>query len=179
MQKPTEHPNLPIVAPNSLILGVDPGTAVTGWGIVQLTTRGARFVGAGVIRTKSADPLESRLLTLSEGLQIILDTHQPVIAAVEEPFFGENARSALVLGQARGALLLTLARKGLPVSSYSPREVKRAAVGNGAATKEQVAFMIGRILGLSPTPDGKPFPNDATDALAIALCHALRCRISN
>ena len=158
-------------------MGVDPGTAVTGWGVLRLTTKGARFIGAGVVRTKPADPFESRLLQLSTGLIEVINQYPCAVAAVEEPFFGENAKSALILGQARGALLLTLAQHGLAVTSYSPREVKRAAVGNGNAIKEQVAFMIARILNI-PT-DTKAFPTDATDALAIALCHALRCRIDN
>lgn len=165
------------------ILGIDPGTAVTGWGVIEITQRGVKFIRAGVVRTKSSDSHESRLLVLSQGIKVVIDEFTPKVASVEEPFFGENARSALILGQARGALLLTIAQANVPVFSYSPREVKQSATGSGSATKEQVAFMMGRILNLpdttrTPNPVSRaPFPLDATDALAIAFCHSLHNRI--
>ncbi|MDK9700362.1 MAG: crossover junction endodeoxyribonuclease RuvC [bacterium] len=170
------------LATGDRILGVDPGTAVTGWGLLELTRKGVMFINAGVIRTKPSDPHESRLLQLSQGLQTVIAEYSPNVAAVEEPFFGENARSALILGQARGALLLTIAQANVPVFSYSPREVKQSATGSGSATKEQVSFMMGRILNLpdttrTPNPETRaPFPLDATDALAIAFCHSLHNR---
>ena len=169
------------LSPGDRILGIDPGTAVTGWGIVELTRKGVQFVNAGVVRTKASDPHESRLLQLSTGIHQVIVEYQPKVAAVEEPFFGENARSALILGQARGALLLTIAQSSIPVFSYSPREVKLAATGSGSATKDQVSFMMNRILGLISSPQHPapktPFPLDATDALAIAFCHSLHKRI--
>ncbi|MCX7834818.1 MAG: crossover junction endodeoxyribonuclease RuvC [bacterium] len=158
----------------TLLLGIDPGTAVTGWAIVEFTLRGAKFIAAGAIRTSTQDEFSVRLVKLSEQLNKVLDQYHPSASAIEEPFFGENAQSALTLGQARGALLLTIAQKGIPVFSYSPKEVKRSVVGTGSATKQQVAFMVKRLLQVS---EAITLSNDATDALAVAYCHSLRCRL--
>ena len=166
------------------IIGVDPGTAASGWGIVQFTLRGPRYHDAGVVRTASNEPLERRLLALYNGLSEVISRYRPVVAAVETPFFGVNANSALTLGHARGALLLAIAQAGIPVVAYSPREVKMAVVGGGGASKQQVAFMVSRILerpSFPTTETSRPallstLPADAADALAIALCHCLRYR---
>lgn len=158
----------------TILMGIDPGTAVTGWAILEFTHRGAKFIEAGTIRTNAKDEFPIRLKNLADGIALIIEKYHPTVSALEEPYFGENAQAALTLGQARGALILTIAQNGIPVFSYTPKEVKRAVVGNGSATKEQVAFMVRRLLNLvEPTE----LPNDATDALAVAYCHSLRCRL--
>ncbi|MFH0882011.1 MAG: crossover junction endodeoxyribonuclease RuvC [bacterium] len=149
-----------------IILGFDPGTQVTGWGAVQ-NGRPLRMLGVGIVRPKRGEPLELRLKTIYDEALLLIDRHKPSVVVVEDPFVGKSVSSALALGQARGVLLLAAAQRNLPVVSYSPRSIKAAVVGRGSASKEQVAFMVRTLLGLREAPQ----PLDASDALAVALCH--------
>lgn len=152
------------------MLGIDPGTATCGYGVVRGGEGSAKLVECGVIRTTAATPLAERLVTLFDGLSELLARHQPDAVAVEGLFHGKNARSALVLGHARGVALLVAAQAGLAVAEISPAEVKRAVTGTGSATKEQVGLMVARLLRLAAPPT----PADAADGVAIALTHLLR-----
>ena len=149
-----------------IVLGVDPGTLHTGWGIVKRTGPRLSCVAAGVIHTQKGAELHERLLTIFEGLSELVVAHQPSCMAVED-VFSKHVRSALVLGQARGVVMVVGARAGLPVSSYAPALVKRSIAGSGQAPKGQLGRIVGAILGLRELPSA-----DATDALAIAITHA-------
>lgn len=153
------------------VLGIDPGTAICGYGVVRAgTDRRAALVECGVVRTSAGDPLPSRLLVLADALSELLERHRPDVLALENVFHGRNARSALVLGHARGVVMLAAARVAVPVAEITPAEVKRAVTGTGAATKDQVGAMIARLLHLAAPPS----PADAADGVAIALTHLLR-----
>jgi len=150
------------------VLGIDPGTAVTGYGVVARTPDGTTsLLECGVIRTRPGRPLAERLRDIHEGVCQVIEEHAPDVLSVEGLFFGKNVRSAMTLGHARGAILLAGALRDIPVAEYSPAEVKSAVVGTGRATKDQVGFMVQRLLRLK-TP---PSPADAADGVAIALCH--------
>lgn len=152
------------------VLGVDPGTAVTGFGVVALEGGGAvSLLECGVIRTTSGDPLAARIREIYEGIAELIERHHPVAVCVEAVFHGKNARTALTLGHARGAILLAAALKRVPVSEYTAVEIKKAVVGTGRASKEQVAFMVQQQLRLKTAPA----PADAADGVAAALCHCL------
>jgi crossover junction endodeoxyribonuclease RuvC len=153
------------------VLGVDPGTAILGYGVVTAGITGpARLLECGVVRTKATEALPVRLGTIFEGMSELFARHRPDAVAVEGLFHGRNARSALILGHARGVVLLAAHRAGLPVAEISPAEVKRAVTGSGAATKHQVAAMVMRLLRLA----APPAPADAADGVAIGLTHLLR-----
>ena len=151
-----------------IVLGIDPGSHATGFGVIN-TGPVVRLLEGGVIRTKSKDPLEDRLHTIHRGLSEVFSRHMVQAMAVEDLFTAKNVRSSLILGHARGVILLAGAQAGLAVSSYAPREIKMALTGNGNSTKEQVRFMVMRILGLKEEP-----PMDMSDALAVALTHQQR-----
>jgi len=151
-----------------IVLGVDPGSHATGYGVID-TGPVVSMLGGGVVRTSAKAPLPARLLTIHEELTRVIAEHDPVAMAVEDLFNAKNPRSSLILGHARGAILLAGAQAGLAVSEYAPREVKQALTGNGAAAKEQVRFMVMRLLRLKEEP-----PLDMSDALAVALAHAGR-----
>jgi len=155
-----------------IVIGIDPGTIRTGYGVVR--KGGSRLVrlGSGTIRLDERSPLEERLVVLHEQLDEVLTLYGPDEAAVEDLFFAKNAMSALKLGHARGVVLITLARRGLPVSSLAPALVKRSIVGQGRATKGQMQKVIQAILGLGEAPG-----EDEADALAIAVCHLNAPRI--
>jgi len=153
------------------VLGVDPGTAVTGYGVVARARDGAvSLVECGVIRTAPRAPLPERLRDIFEGVSEVLRRHQATALAVEGVFYSKNVRTAVVLGHARGAVLLAGALQGVNVAEYPPAEVKSAIAGTGAATKDQVGFMVQRLLKLREVPK----PHDAADGVAIALCHCFR-----
>lgn len=153
------------------VLGVDPGTAVTGYGVVERGSGGGlRLLECGVIRTSPRAPLALRLREIYLGISSLLEEHAPTAIAVEGVFFGKNARSAMTLGHARGAVLLAAALHDRDVAEYSPSEVKSAVVGTGRATKDQVGFMTQKLLRLREPPR----PDDAADGVAIALCHCFR-----
>lgn len=153
------------------MLGVDPGTAVTGYGVVERVGPGPhRLIECGVIRAPARAPLERRLAAIFDAITELIARHRPDTLAVESAFMDRHAQAALVLGHARGVILLAAARAGVPLAEYAPARVKRAVVGAGAATKEQVQRMTARLLGLK-TP---PSPADAADGVAVALTHCLR-----
>ena len=148
------------------IIGFDPGTVVTGFGVVTAGSR-PELLEAGAIRPKRGEEIEKRLHTIYTRAVELIRSYKPEVVAVEDPFIGKNPQSALVLGQARGVLLLAAAEAGLPVAHYSPRAVKASIVGRGSASKEQVQFMVMQLLGLKSMPE----PLDASDAIAVAMCH--------
>ena len=150
-----------------LVLGIDPGTATTGYGLVTDRGSGAVAVAHGVITTPSGVPLPDRLMTIQRELSAIIERYHPDHAAVEELFFNKNVRTALAVAHARGVMLLTLAQANVRIFEYSPLEVKLAVTGSGRADKRQMQQMIMLLLNL----DQIPKPDDAADALAIAVCH--------
>jgi crossover junction endodeoxyribonuclease RuvC len=156
-----------------LILGIDPGSLHTGYGMVERQGSALTVLEAGRISCPREAALPARLARLVSRLQDLLARRPPDLVALETPFHGMNARSLIVLAQARGALLGVLAARGLEIREYSPAEVKSAVTGNGRADKQQVARMV-RLLLAAP---GDGWPSDATDALAIALCCAQRLRL--
>ncbi|MBL8988004.1 MAG: crossover junction endodeoxyribonuclease RuvC [Gemmatimonadetes bacterium] len=149
------------------ILGIDPGTGVVGYGVVESGGPGrlARLVECGVIRTNPRRPLPARLLAIHEGLEELLARHQPSAMAVEDIFYGTNVRTTAVLGHARGVILLAGARAGVAVHEYPPATIKKAIAGRGGALKPQVGFMVAKLLGLKTAPT----PADAADGVAVAL----------
>jgi crossover junction endodeoxyribonuclease RuvC len=149
------------------IIGIDPGLRRCGWGIIEAVDNRLAFVAGGTLTPPFEGSLASRLAALSEGLAAILDAHAPDEAAVEETFVNAGPRSALILGQARGVVMVTPALRGLPVSEYAANLVKKSVVGTGHADKAQIALMVKTLLP-SATVKGP----DAADALAIAICHA-------
>jgi crossover junction endodeoxyribonuclease RuvC len=158
-----------------LVIGIDPGIATTGFGLVQETQdQSLELVDYGVIETPAGMPLPERLLLLYEKLSELLLLHHPTSGAVEKLFFQRNVRTAMTVGQARGVAMLALAQEGLPVAEYTPLEVKQAVVGYGGADKNQVQQMVRALLGLSDIPR----PDDAADALAVAICHAHSLRFN-
>lgn len=152
-----------------LILGIDPGTAVTGFGVVRATPR-PTLVECGVIRTRPTQPLPDRLRDIAEGVRELLARHRPDAMAVEAVFYARNVRTTIVLGHARGVILLAGAEAGLPIHEYPPAEIKKAITGAGGATKTQVQFMVTKLLRLARAPE----PADAADGVAAALTCALR-----
>jgi crossover junction endodeoxyribonuclease RuvC len=151
-----------------IVLGIDPGTAMTGYGLVERTGSRLRAVDYGCLETPAGMPLPERLLLIQDGLIDLVETHRPDLVAVERLFFNKNVQTAFAVGQARGVALLTAARFGLPVHEYGPHEVKLAVTGHGRAEKLQVQRMVQVVLGLAVLPR----PDDAADALAIAICLA-------
>jgi len=154
------------------ILGIDPGTRVVGYGVVDAEGSRLQCVVAGVVRAPASLPMEQRLARIAAGLRAVVAEHRPGTAAMEDVFVQNDPRAALKIGFGRGAILCVLGEAGLPVASYPPATVKRAVAGNGRADKAAIARMVTAILGLP----GAPEPADATDALAVALTHALRAR---
>ena len=151
-----------------LVLGIDPGTATTGYGLIRETAQGDfEVVNYGVILTPAGLPLEKRLLLLYDRLVELLLLHRPDTGAVEKLFFQRNVTTAIAVGQARGVALLAFAKQGLRVAEYTPLEVKQAVTGYGGAEKLQIQMMVQAVLQLKEMPR----PDDAADALAIALCH--------
>jgi crossover junction endodeoxyribonuclease RuvC len=151
-----------------LIIGIDPGTASTGYGLVQKTQAGGiELVDYGVIKTSPKVSMPIRLRDLYNQLTEIVTLHQPESGAVEKLFFQRNISTAMTVGQARGVALLTLAQAGITIKEYTPREVKQAIVGYGGAEKRQIQKMLQILLNLEKLPT----PDDAADALAVAICH--------
>jgi crossover junction endodeoxyribonuclease RuvC len=157
-----------------LILGIDPGTAITGYGLVNEQDGVLALVDCGVITTPSGQWLPERLQAIYQGLAEVIGQHQPAAAAVEELFFSRNVRTALSVGHARGVTLLALVDAGLPIYEYKPVEVKQAIAGYGGADKRQVQEMVRMLLDL----DSVPQPDDAADAVAVAVCHIHSARMA-
>ncbi len=151
-----------------LVLGIDPGTASTGYGLIREDEAGTIIaVDFGVVRTPSKEPLPQRLRQIYREIRKIVSLHQPDSGAVEKLFFQSNVRTAMSVGQGRGVAILALAEAEVPVSEYTPLEIKQAVVGYGNAEKHQVQHMVRALLNL----DEIPRPDDAADALAVAICH--------
>ena len=157
-----------------LAIGIDPGTAITGYGLVRELADGSlQVVDYGVIQTPAGQAMPDRLVQIYQQLKQIIVLHSPQSGAVEKLFFARNVRTALSVGQARGVALLALAESGVEVAEYSPNEIKQAVVGYGAAEKMQVQMMVQALLDLEQIPQ----PDDAADALAVAICHLHSARI--
>ncbi len=150
-----------------LVMGIDPGTATTGYGLVRDIETGPELVAYGVVLTPAHTPMSERLVIIYRELTALIKLHQPDSAAVEKLFFQRNVSTAMTVGQARGVALLALAQAGVRVGEYTPREVKQAVAGYGGAAKPQIQQMVRAILNLSDIPK----PDDAADALAVAICH--------
>ena len=157
-----------------LVLGIDPGTATTGYGLVREENESLALVEAGVITTPAGQPLATRLQTIYRRLTQIAQDFGATEAAVEELFFSRNVRTALSVGHARGVALLALADAGLPIAEYKPLEIKQAITGYGGADKRQVQEMVRMLLEL----DEAPQPDDAADAVAVAVCHIHSARVA-
>jgi crossover junction endodeoxyribonuclease RuvC len=151
-----------------IVLGVDPGTAVTGYGVVERTGSKLRAIDYGTLQTPVSHSLPQRLLAISQAMDELIESHHPALVAVERLFFNRNVQSAFAVGQARGVVLLAAARHSLPVHEYGPHEVKMAVTGYGRADKLQVQRMVQVVLGMAEMPR----PDDAADALAVAICLA-------
>jgi crossover junction endodeoxyribonuclease RuvC len=155
------------------VIGVDPGTAITGWGVVEGEDNHLSLVATGVITTSAGIPLPKRLQMIYQGLTLLIEQWQPEASAVEELFFSKNAKTALAVGQGRGVALLALANANLSIAEYKPLEVKQAITGYGGADKWQMQQMVKLLLSL----DEIPRPDDAADALAVAICHLHSARL--
>ena len=149
-------------------MGIDPGVASTGFGVVQVAGAKMSAVDGGIIEAAPGEPAEGRLARIHEAIAELLRRHKPVAVALEDVYFGKNVRSAMAVGQARGVVLLAAGQRGVPCFDYTPQAVKMAVCGSGAAAKSQVQRMVGTLLGL-PQP---PKSDHASDALAVAICHA-------
>jgi crossover junction endodeoxyribonuclease RuvC len=155
------------------VLGVDPGSRVLGWGVVEQVGTRLRHVAHGTIKV-TGNELADRLVQLDQGLRAVIEEHAPASSAVEAMFFAKNAQSAATLGHARGVVLLALRRADLSIHEYPPAQVKRAVAGSGRADKRQVAMIVRGMLTLDDTP-----PSDAADALAVAITHLNRARFDS
>jgi crossover junction endodeoxyribonuclease RuvC len=151
-----------------IILGVDPGTRITGYGIIKVSSHVYTPIDFGTIRPSPQLSLAERYLIIFEGVLHLLEKNLPIAVAVESQFVYKNAQSAMKLGMARAAVMLAAAKMGIPIYEYAPKKAKLAVVGNGAASKTQVQKMIQLLLKLSKIPE----PEDAADALSLAICHA-------
>lgn len=159
-----------------LVFGVDPGTATTGYGLVRELQDGTlQAVAHGVIETPSTLPMPQRLQRLYDEMTALLSNHQPDSGAVEKLFFQKNVKTAITVGQGRGVALLALAQAGVPIGEYTPLEIKQAVVGYGGADKRQIQEMVKMLLNLEHIPK----PDDAADALAVAICHLHSARMQN
>jgi crossover junction endodeoxyribonuclease RuvC len=155
------------------VLGIDPGTSVTGYGVVEYgngTPGLGRLIECGVIRLTTRSPLPRRLAQLHDGIVQLIERHRPTALALEDAFYHKNVRTTLVLGHARGVVLLAAQQHALDISEYAPATVKKSVVGAGAAPKAQVAAMVARLLRLKHAPR----PSDAADGVAVALTHVIR-----
>lgn len=157
-----------------IVLGIDPGLAATGYGVVA--RRGGRLLAldGGVIETAAGVAAERRLADIHAAVSALIDEHEPAAVALEQLYFGANAHSAFAVGQARGVVMLAAGQRGLPCAGYTPQQVKGAVCGSGRADKGQVARMVTALLGLSE----QPLPDHATDALAVAVCHVNRAPLA-
>ncbi|MEW6725001.1 MAG: crossover junction endodeoxyribonuclease RuvC [Bacillota bacterium] len=148
------------------VMGIDPGTAITGFGVIQGAAGRLRLMDYGCVRTESGEALTRRLKDIYLSIGHLIDRHQPELIVVEQLFFNRNVRSAFAVGQARGVVLLAAANRDIPVVEFTPLQVKQAVTGYGRANKQQVQAMVGTLLALRELPK----PDDAADALAVAIC---------
>ncbi len=150
------------------ILGIDPGSETTGWGVIETDVRRARLIAFGVIRSSLRERFAVRLLRISDGVEELIEKYAPDVCAIEEGFYAANVKTAVKLGQVRGVVLVAAERAKVEIAEYAPRLVKQTIVGYGAAEKHQVGEMVRLLLNLAATPQ----PHDAADALALAICHS-------
>lgn len=150
----------------TIIIGIDPGSTITGYGVIRVEGNRQHYIASGCIRMKE-EAIGQRLAEIHHGLRQVMELYQPQEAAIEQVFMHQNPGSAIKLGQARGVAIVAVSLSDIPVAEYSARQIKQAVVGYGAAGKEQVQHMVKTLLSLSGTPQA-----DAADALAVALCHA-------
>lgn len=150
-----------------IILGIDPGTNILGYGVIRVDNSGPHYVTMGVFDLRKLPDQFEKLANINAGVEELVATYKPDDMAIESPFYGKNAQVILKLGRAQGAAIIAATKAGIPVTEYAPRKAKIAICGNGAASKEQVELMVGKTLGVKLDPRHL----DATDALAIALCH--------
>ena len=166
----------PTASPESIgvivVMGIDPGVASTGFGVVRVAGSTMNALDAGVITSPPDQPPAARLALIHEGLRELISWHGPLALALEDIYFGQNVGSAVGVGQARGVAMLAAAQGGVPCFDYTPQAVKKAVCGSGAAAKEQVQRMVGSLLGLPRPPES----DHAADALAVAICHAAATR---
>ncbi|HEY7860278.1 MAG TPA: crossover junction endodeoxyribonuclease RuvC [Gemmatimonadaceae bacterium] len=159
-----------------IVLGIDPGTAATGYGVVQGEPFGSlSLVECGVIRTQAREPLPTRLREIYDNVMALIERHHPDSMSIEDVFYAKNVRTTVVLGHARGVILLAGQQSGIAIHEYPPAEIKKAVVGTGGATKEQVQFMVMRLLRLRSAPQ----PSDAADGTAAALAHIMGGRLAS
>lgn len=151
-----------------VILGVDPGLAHTGWGVVETRGSACRARAYGCVTTEAGEPIDVRLGRICRTLAQVIEKYGPTELSIESVYFGENTKSAIATAQARGAAIVACSSAGLSVGEYTPMQIKQAVVGTGAADKRQVAYMVRNVLAL----DHEPKPDHAADALAAAVCHA-------
>lgn len=158
-----------------VVMGIDPGVASTGFGVVRVAGGSMAAIDGGVIESPSGSPAAGRLARIHESLAELIGWHEPVAVALEDLYFGKNVRSAIAVGQARGVAMLAAAQSGVPCFDYTPQAVKMAVCGSGAAAKHQVQRMVGALLGLAAPPTS----DHAADALAVAICHASQTRAAD
>jgi len=158
-----------------IILGIDPGTARCGFGVVEQDRGDLRLLDCGLIDTPAGTPAGHRLTAIYSRLTELINTYKPAAVAVEELFYGNNAKTAIAVGQARGVILLAAAHHSIATAEYTPPQVKLAVTGYGKADKEQVRSMVKTVLNLKELRG----PDDTSDAVAVALCHAFSCRLTD
>ena len=158
-----------------IILGIDPGTIVMGYGVVESSDNEIAMVDCGALTTQERSPIGERLSYLYSQLLEIIQRYQPDVMAVEQPFVAKNARTALAIGRAQAIAILAAANRGIPTHEYTPARIKQSVASYGASSKEQVQEMVRLQLGLAEVPR----PNDAADALAVAICHLNEMHLSN
>ena len=151
-----------------IILGIDPGYAIVGWGVIEYNASRFRVLGYGSIETPAHTPTEARLVQIAKGIKELVERYKPDVMAVEELFFNTNITTGIKVAEARGVIIMTAHSMGVKIAEYTPLQVKQAVVGYGRAEKKQVITMVTRLLNL----DKPPKPDDTADALAIAVCHA-------
>ncbi len=151
-----------------VVMGIDPGVANTGFGVVRVAGSRMSAIDGGVVESSADEPAANRLVRIHSALEELIRWHEPVAVALEEVYFGKNVRSAIAVGQSRGVAMLAAAQRGIPCFDYSPQAVKMSVCGSGSAAKRQVQRMVGALLGLPRAPAS----DHAADALAIAVCHA-------
>jgi crossover junction endodeoxyribonuclease RuvC len=157
------------------VLGIDPGTALTGYGVIDVVDGEMVMVAYGVIKTTNKDEMPARLQTIFREMNELIKTYEPDTAGIEELFFGRNVTTAITVGQARGVVMLALANAGIPIAEYSPPKIKNSVAGYGGADKNQMQMMVRNILNLEETPR----PDDAADGLAVAITHYYYQKFNN
>ncbi|KUG04131.1 crossover junction endodeoxyribonuclease ruvc [hydrocarbon metagenome] len=156
-----------------IVLGIDPGTAITGYGVVEYQAGREKLIKYGTINTPADIDMAARLVTINRQLSDLIQEVKPDAAAIEQLFFHKNSKTVITVAQGRGVALMTAAREGIAVSEYTPLQIKQSVVGYGKADKKQVQVMVQKILSMREIPR----PDDAADALAVAICHIHSCRL--